>query len=63
MSFPFDHFIEDKNVPPNMLYILNPRYKLVPEGDGSRVLNEVLDVEATAKESVVITNIGAPQKL
>lgn len=62
MSFPFDHFIEDKNVPPNMFYILNPRYKLVPEGEGSRVLIEVLDVEATARASVVIKNVGIPEK-
>ena len=58
MSFPFDHFVEDAGAPPNTLYIINPRYKLVPASDGSSVLNEVLDIEATAKASLVIKNIG-----
>jgi hypothetical protein len=58
MSFPFDHFVEDENVPPNTLYILNPRYKLVQSPDDPRVLEERLDVEATAKASLVIKNLG-----
>jgi len=63
MSFPFDHFIdhfiEDDNVPPGTLFIINPRYKTVQTNRGEPPkLETVLDLEATAKASLVIKNIG-----
>jgi len=63
MSFPFDHFVEDKNVPPNTLYIINPRYKFVQVNQGEPpMVEKVLDMEATARASVVIKNVAVPQK-
>lgn len=51
-------FIEDTTVSPDTLIILNPRYKFVPSQADPRILEERLDLEATAKASVVITGIG-----
>jgi hypothetical protein len=50
--------IEDPTVSPDTLIILNPRYKFVPSESDPRILEKRLDLEATAKASVVIKNIG-----
>ena len=59
MRFELPRIVEDKAVPLNTLIILNPRYKLEQSKDDPMVWEEVLDMEATAKASVVIKNIGA----
>ena len=47
----FKNAITNAGLPPDTLIFLYPRYKMV---DGK----QVLDLEATAKASVVITGIG-----
>ncbi len=57
------HIVEDKDMPLNTLYIINPRYKTVQVNKGEPpVLEEVLDMEATARVSAVITNIGTERE-
>jgi hypothetical protein len=50
--------VADPNASPDTLLILNPRYKLVPSETEPGVIEERLDLEATAKASLVIKNIG-----
>jgi len=51
--------VVDKNCPPNTVFLLSPRYKTVQDGTGEPPrFKEVLDLEATAKASAVIYNIG-----
>ena len=59
MIIPFGRMIVDKNADPSAVYLFNPRYKWVPVGEGEPcTLKEVIDWDATAKESAVIYNIG-----
>jgi hypothetical protein len=51
--------VVDKDCPPNTVFLLSPRYKKVQDGTGEPPrFKEVLDLEATAKASAVIYNIG-----
>ena len=50
--------VEVKDCPPDTLIILNPRYHFVPSESDPMILEERLDIEATAKASAVIRNIG-----
>ena len=50
--------VANSDLPPDTLIILNPRYSLVPSESDPMVLEERLDLEATAKASLVIKNIG-----
>jgi hypothetical protein len=54
-----ENMVADPTVSPDTLIILNPRYSLVPSESDPRILEERLDLEATARASVVIKNIGA----
>jgi hypothetical protein len=58
MSFPFGQIIEDENADPTKVYLWNPRYKTVLVEGG---MKEVVDWDATAKASAVITGIGLVQ--
>lgn len=56
----FANVVVDKDCPPNTVFLLSPRYKTVQDGTGEPPrFKEVLDVEATAKASAVIYNVGA----
>jgi hypothetical protein len=50
--------VEDPSQPVDTIILLSPRYKLEPSKDYPMVMDEVLDVEATARASVMITGIG-----
>lgn len=55
----FSKIIASEDCPPNAVFLLNPRYKRVQDGIGEPPrFKEVLDIEATAKASAVIYNIG-----
>ena len=58
MNLTFPKIVEDASVPVDTLIILNPRYRMAPSKDDRMVLEEVLDIEATAKASLVVKNIG-----
>jgi hypothetical protein len=58
MSFPFGNIIVDENADPNAVYLFSPRYKTVLVEGG---MKEVVDWDATAKASAVITGIGLVQ--
>ena len=63
MSFPFGNIIENENANPNTVYLWNPKYKTIPIGSGEPPrFKEVIDWNATAKESAVIYNIGEDRK-
>jgi hypothetical protein len=49
----------DADCQPGTLFILNPRYKMIQVGEGEPpVMREELDLEETAKASMMITGIG-----
>ncbi len=50
--------ISDPAMPVDTIILLNPRYKWQVSANDPRVLEQVLDMEATAKASVVIRNVG-----
>ena len=50
--------ISDPGLPVDTIILLNPRYKWQASADDPRVLEEVLDLDATAKASVVVRNVG-----
>lgn len=50
--------VEMKGIPPDTLVILNPRYSLQPSESDPMMLEERLDIEATARASIVVKNIG-----
>lgn len=55
---PFN-FVVSEHVMPGTLMLVNPRYKTVRVGTGEPSETEtLLDLEETAKASVVIYNIG-----
>jgi hypothetical protein len=59
MSFPWGNIVVDPNCDPNKVFLITPRYKMVPVAEKDFVgLREVLDVEETARVSAVITGIG-----
>ena len=59
MSFPWGNIVENKYAPEGTLLLLALRSKNIPVRDGETItLEKVIDWEATAKESAVITNIG-----
>ncbi len=67
MTFPlgsyFGNFVEDENMPKDMVYLFSPRYKTIPIGEGEPPrFKEVIDWDATAKSSAVIYNIGEGKK-
>lgn len=56
---PFGPMIVDERVPPNSVFLIGLRYKVVQDGLGEPPVRvEILDMEATAKASAVIFNIG-----
>jgi hypothetical protein len=58
-KIPFGEFIENESIPEGTLYIINPRYKTVQVNQGEPpILKEVLDIEATARASLIVKNIG-----
>lgn len=60
---PFGKFVVDESADPNAVYLINPRYKLVQVGTGEPPrVERVLDLEATAKASFVMNNVGSPIK-
>ena len=50
--------ISDHGMPVDTIVLLNPRYKWQASADDPRVLEQVLDLEETARASVVIRNVG-----
>ena len=64
MSFPFGSFdvVEDINANPNSVYLVGINYKTVPVGSGEPPkFREIIDWNATAKASAVITGIQPKQ--
>lgn len=62
MSFPFGNydgrFLTDEIADPSAVYLFNPKYKIIPVGDGKPPsFKTVIDWDATAKTSSVILNI------
>jgi hypothetical protein len=65
MSFPFDHFVEDKNADPNTVYLIGVRYKPIVLAPGQSInslsleeqIKRGIDWDATAKASAMVTNI------
>lgn len=54
------NIIISEDVSTDTVFILSPRYKTVQDGTGEPPrFKEVLDLEATAKASVVIYNVGS----
>jgi hypothetical protein len=46
------------DLPVDTIILLNPRYKMQASVSDPMVLEQVLDMEATARVSVVIRNVG-----